>query len=234
MSQIIAIAIGGSVGALSRHFVAQLVYAWLGRDYPYGTLTVNVSGCFLMGFLTVYIMQRETWVDEYRGTLLIGFLGAYTTFSSFALESFYLFETSNIAKALLNVITSVVFSIMALWLGIVLGRKIYSDSFFEWLPLLPYIELLLGIIAGLALAALSEYLFLNWDIRAGRRLIGQICLLGILAIALTLWLSYKMFNFEIKLFELLAVFISSSLIAMLFIWMGMVLADWLWQFKEPR
>lgn len=87
MNQIIAIALGGSVDAVTRFLVANGIYAWLSRSFPHGTLFVNVSGSFLMGFLTALMLQRFAVAMEYRAAILVGFLGAYTTFSTFELES---------------------------------------------------------------------------------------------------------------------------------------------------
>ena len=66
MNQLIAIALGGSLGAVARFWVANGIYAWLGRSFPFGTLFVNVSGSFLMGFLTALLMQRLMVAVEYR------------------------------------------------------------------------------------------------------------------------------------------------------------------------
>ena len=92
MNQLIAIAAGGSIGALARFWVANAIYDLLGRGFPHGTLLVNVSGSFLMGLLTELMLQRFALTAEYRAAILVGFLGAYTTFSTFAIETLYLFE----------------------------------------------------------------------------------------------------------------------------------------------
>ncbi len=95
MNQIIAIVAGGSVGALARFWIANLVYDWLGRGFPHGTLLVNVSGCFLMGLLTELMLQRFAMTAEFRAAVLVGFLGAYTTFSTFAIETLIFSSKAN-------------------------------------------------------------------------------------------------------------------------------------------
>ena len=98
MHNLIAIALGGSLGALARFYTANGIHAWLGRDFPHGTLFVNVSGSFLMGFLTQLLLLRFPEVSVYRSTLLVGFLGAYTTFSTFSLETFTLLVKYTVYK----------------------------------------------------------------------------------------------------------------------------------------
>ncbi|MDP3840813.1 MAG: CrcB family protein [Methylococcales bacterium] len=91
MNQLIVVALGGACGAITRFLVSSGIYQWLGRDFPYGTLVVNVIGSFLMGLLTEgLILHRISIGMEYRAAILIGFIGAFTTFSTFSLETFYL------------------------------------------------------------------------------------------------------------------------------------------------
>jgi CrcB protein len=122
--QLLAIASGGAVGALFRFWVSSGVYAFLGRGFPYGTLTVNLLGSLVMGFLYVAFIERMVVSAELRGGLLIGFLGAFTTYSTFSIETLNLLEQAELLKAGLNILLSVVACLLACWLGMVLGRQL--------------------------------------------------------------------------------------------------------------
>lgn len=133
MNSLIAIALGGSAGALTRFWIANGIYAYLGRSFPHGTLFVNVSGSFLMGLLTELMLQRFPMAAEYRAGVLVGFLGAYTTFSTFAVESFFLIEEGSYWKAGINMFLSVTLCVVAVWVGLVLGRRLFSAELYPWL-----------------------------------------------------------------------------------------------------
>ena len=122
--QAISIAMGGAVGALLRFWVSTAVYSKLGRQFPWGTLSVNVLGSFLMGFLTILLLDRLSTSPEVRAFLLIGFLGAFTTFSTFSMETFNLIEQREMFSALLNIGVSVVACLVATGLGVLLGRSL--------------------------------------------------------------------------------------------------------------
>ncbi len=122
--QALAIAAGGALGALMRYWLSTATYAWLGRGFPWGTLAVNVLGSFVMGVLYILLLDRLTSGPEVRAFLLIGFLGAFTTFSTFSIETLNLLEEAQIGKALLNAGGSVVVCIAAAWLGVILGRQL--------------------------------------------------------------------------------------------------------------
>ena len=124
MKQVIAIALGGSVGALLRYGVSNWVHSFAARDFPYGTLIVNVSGSLIMGVLYVVLVERLALGVEWRAVFLIGVLGAYTTFSSFSMETLLLFENGEHMKALANVVLSVSLCLVAVWFGVVVGRRI--------------------------------------------------------------------------------------------------------------
>ena len=121
----VLIFIGAGFGGVCRYWVSNLTYLFLGKQFPYGTFVVNVSGCFLMGLLYVLTVERFDGVaSQLRALLLIGVLGGYTTFSSFSIETINLFESGNGLSALLNILFSTVVCIAAAWIGVVGGRTL--------------------------------------------------------------------------------------------------------------
>ena len=124
MIRITFIATGGAAGALLRYWVSNGVHALLGYGFPYGTLIVNSSGCLLMGLLYVFLFERMDVSAEWRAGLLIGLLGAFTTFSAFSIETLNLIEAGEQAKAGLNILLSVTLCLFGCWIGMVLGRQI--------------------------------------------------------------------------------------------------------------
>ena len=124
MNQVLAIAGGGAVGAVLRYWVSSGVYTLTGRGFPYGTLVVNVLGSLVMGFLYIWLLERMPGGVALRAFLLIGLLGAFTTFSTFSVETLNLMEAGQIARAVLNTLLSVVLCIGAAALGVMLARQI--------------------------------------------------------------------------------------------------------------
>jgi CrcB protein len=122
--QTIAIATGGAAGALLRFWMSTGIYQWLGRGFPYGTLAVNVLGSLLMGFLYVMLIDKLSLSPHWRAALLVGLLGAFTTFSTFSIETLNLVEEGEVIKALLNIVLSVVLCLLAAWVGVVVGRSV--------------------------------------------------------------------------------------------------------------
>jgi len=117
MTLYLAIAAGGSLGAVCRYWVSTHTYAWLGSGFPFGTLMVNVSGSLLMGFLSVLLTQRLALPEEVKLALLVGFLGSYTTFSTFALDGLNGLQQGALAKVAAYVLASVFGSLLGVWLG---------------------------------------------------------------------------------------------------------------------
>ncbi|PHS18443.1 MAG: fluoride efflux transporter CrcB [Blastopirellula sp.] len=115
----------GAVGAMTRFGVNQLsIYLW-GGNFPYGTLTVNILGCFLIGFISYLSANSELVSEHWRICLITGFLGALTTFSAFGLETYDLFEFSGYEKALLaagNIAANVGLGLLAVVGGVSLAR----------------------------------------------------------------------------------------------------------------
>jgi CrcB protein len=124
MNHVFAIAGGGAVGAVLRYWVSNWVYTFSGKGFPYGTLAVNVLGSLLMGFLFVWLLERLSNELTLRAFLLIGLLGAFTTFSTFSIETLNLIETGQLARALANVLLSVALCLAAASLGVLLARQI--------------------------------------------------------------------------------------------------------------
>jgi len=122
--QVVAIAAGGALGALLRFWVSNGIYALLGRNFPYGTLAVNVLGSLLMGFLYVLLVDKLAIGPQWRAAILVGLLGAFTTFSTFSMETLNLIEAGEVVKALLNVLLSVSLCLLATWFGVLVGRTI--------------------------------------------------------------------------------------------------------------
>lgn len=100
------------------------MHAALGRAFPYGTLAVNVLGSLLMGFLYVWLFDRLNVGPAWRAFLLIGFLGSFTTFSAFSIETLNLIEQGAWARTVVNVTASVVVCISAAWVGTILARQL--------------------------------------------------------------------------------------------------------------
>lgn len=124
MTQVLAIGIGGAIGSLLRFWMSTWVHSFAGRGFPYGTLTVNVLGCLVMGVLFVLFTERLSDNAVLRAGMLIGVLGGFTTFSSFSIETFNLMEQGAYIKAASNMALSLVLCVGGTWLGVILGRQI--------------------------------------------------------------------------------------------------------------
>ena len=123
MNQLALIAVGGAAGAVLRFLLSGWVYAMLGRDFPYGTLVVNVFGSLVMGLCFALLVERMISAPEWRAFFMIGLLGALTTFSTFSIETLNLLEDGELFKAVSNVMLSVVLCLMAAWVGVMIGRQ---------------------------------------------------------------------------------------------------------------
>lgn len=123
-SLLLAVAAGGAFGALARHVVAGQATRLLGDGFPWGTLLVNVLGCFAMGLLVELFARTFTPSAELRAFLTVGLLGAFTTFSAFSLDVASLQGRGELALAGGYIALSVVLSIAALFLGLLLVRSL--------------------------------------------------------------------------------------------------------------
>jgi fluoride exporter len=120
----VAIAIGGMLGCWARFAQTNLVQAVYGRDFPFATLSINVIGSFLMGFLFIETLERLTIAPALRTGILTGVLGGYTTFSTFEMETLLLAESGELLKAVLYVVLSVGLGFAAAFGGAYIARNL--------------------------------------------------------------------------------------------------------------
>lgn len=123
MRTLLAIAVMGALGALGRHGLGTLVKSNVDSTVPAATLAVNVLGCFLLGLLTGLAISRAV-PEPWRGPLAIGFLGSFTTFSTFGLETVLLAERGQWAAAAANVALQLALGFTAAGAGLYLGRQL--------------------------------------------------------------------------------------------------------------
>jgi fluoride exporter len=126
MKLILAVALGGAIGAVARYQSIGMFTRWLGLGFPYGTLFVNVVGCFVMGLFVELLVTKLNSSPEIRAFFAVGVLGAFTTFSNFALDVSVLTERANLLAAGAYVALSVVLSIAGLFFGHWLMRSILT------------------------------------------------------------------------------------------------------------
>jgi CrcB protein len=125
MRTALAIAAAGALGALARWGLG----SWFGQrfpTFPWGTLVINVSGSFVVGLLFAALVERGIGSQTMRLAMMTGLLGAYTTFSTFSLETFRLIEEGATRDAIANIGLSVVLGLVAVWLGVLTGRAVWS------------------------------------------------------------------------------------------------------------
>ena len=116
------VGIGGFFGAMSRYLVDAWVSSLIGKSFPVGTLAVNVSGSFLLGFLFAFILENVTHDHHLSLLIAFGFIGAYTTYSTFMMDSLKLASTGGVSLAVINISASLVFGLFAVYLGASLGK----------------------------------------------------------------------------------------------------------------
>lgn len=123
MNPFLQVALGGAVGATARYSLARAI-PFHGPEFPIATGIVNVLGCFLMGMLSAFMAYR--WNNHYAPLLLTGFLGGFTTFSAFSLDALTLFERGLAGGALIYILASVILSLVAVVVGMTLGRGLWA------------------------------------------------------------------------------------------------------------
>ena len=120
--QWLAVALGGALGSMARYALSTWVFQVSSHKFPYATLTVNVLGSFVMGILFVVIVERAALPQEMRSLLMIGFIGAFTTFSTFSLDTLGLWQNGHLFMALIYTLATVILCLIAISSAIWLTR----------------------------------------------------------------------------------------------------------------
>ena len=123
MIEILAIAVGGALGAVTRYLMGESVSLWLGTDFPWGILLVNVLGSLLIGVLFVLLVENHPGNTIWRSLLIVGFLGAFTTFSTFSLQTLALLETGRWLAAIAYSFGSLLLCLVAVFAGVMISRQ---------------------------------------------------------------------------------------------------------------
>ena len=118
----IAVAVGGAFGAVARYAISTWIFDSTSHKFPYATLSVNVLGSFVMGIFFVLILEKGLLLPEWRGVLMIGFLGAFTTFSTFSLDAIGLWQNGHLFLALVYALGTVVLCLAAITVAVWLTR----------------------------------------------------------------------------------------------------------------
>ncbi|MBA2700775.1 MAG: fluoride efflux transporter CrcB [Chloroflexi bacterium] len=121
---LVVIGLGGAAGAVARYLVDGLVTQQAASAFPFGTLVINLSGSLVLGVLFALAIERNVLPADIRAPVMVGFLGAYTTFSTLMLQSWLLVESGAIGMAILNVVGSSLLGLLAVLLGLGIGRAL--------------------------------------------------------------------------------------------------------------
>ena len=124
MEKVLFIGLGGFLGSIARYFLSTAVYRAAGESFPYGTLVVNILGCFVIGFLMTIFQERFVAQPNLRLFIVVGILGGFTTFSSFSFETFALIRAGNFIEAGANAVFSLVGCLVATWCGYFIAKSI--------------------------------------------------------------------------------------------------------------
>lgn len=110
---------GGFLGSIARFWVGVYVATRMGSRFPYGTFIINISACFLIGLVLTILAERSTLSPNLRYLIPIGFIGAYSTFSTFEFETLRAVQDGQLVIGLLNILGSVIVGFVAVWLGVI-------------------------------------------------------------------------------------------------------------------
>jgi CrcB protein len=120
----LVVGIGGCLGSILRFWVGSYIGGKMGTRFPYGTFIINVTGSFLIGLVFALLTVKTNWSPYWRYLIPIGFVGGYTTFSSFEYETLRTMQDGQIGIGLLYVVSSVLLGFAAVWGGVIAGRSL--------------------------------------------------------------------------------------------------------------
>jgi fluoride exporter len=120
----VMVGIGGCLGSILRFWLGNYVGSKMGTRFPYGTFVINISGSFLIGLVFAFLTERSQWSPYWRYLIPIGFIGGYTTFSSFEFETLRTIQEGQFGIGLLYMTSSVVLGLAAAWGGLIAGRAL--------------------------------------------------------------------------------------------------------------
>jgi CrcB protein len=124
MTKYLMVAIGGALGSVLRFWVGGYISNRAGTRFPYGTFVINITASFLIGFILTLLSERTHWSANWRYLIPVGFIGGYSTFSTFEYESFRVFQDGELLITGLNITLSVVLGFISVWLGVITGRAV--------------------------------------------------------------------------------------------------------------
>ena len=122
MQKYFFIAVGGALGSLARYLVGVAVTDRMGSKFPYGTFVINITACLIIGFSLVFLGRRAELSAAWRFLIPVGFVGAYSTFSTFEWETFSNLQTGAFLTTSLYIVLSIVLGLAAVWCGVLLAR----------------------------------------------------------------------------------------------------------------
>jgi fluoride exporter len=120
----VMVCVGGGLGSVLRFWLGSYIGSKMGTRFPYGTLVINITGSFLIGLTLALLTAKTRWSPNWRYLIPIGFIGGYTTFSSFEYETLRTIQDGQIGMGLLYIAASVIFGFAAVWGGVVAGRAV--------------------------------------------------------------------------------------------------------------
>lgn len=125
MQRYFFIALGGGLGSIARYWVGSTISGRLGARFPYGTFVINITACVLLGFAMTYLGKRTGLSPTWRFFIPIGFIGAYSTFSTYEWETFSTLRSGAFFMAVLYAVSSLLLGLIAIWAGAMLAEAIW-------------------------------------------------------------------------------------------------------------